>query len=366
MPGASEKTALLGHEATSQPRRQIPRRRSIIVLWTTIISLVWCYLVLSTLLIDEDEDGWFIGKKKHHQHKHHKTTDDVCLDAECVHAASELLYNMSPDHKSIDACTDFEQLVCGGWKERHDLRPDQGDAFTGTIMAENSQTLLRHILEAPYPKDSAHSYFSPMQLTTSMKSPDESNFGKMKGAYEACMDEAKIAEVGSSPLVEVINHVKELFPVDEDVAKRDESLHGAVLYLYQMGVTALIAPFTSADDKDPDTVVVAITPPQSMGLPAKELYEDDKILGKYKGVVSDVLGSLLPNMHLQAAGDDVAEFEKKLAAAAPKEEDANDVTVSVISPPSASILTGAEILQSNATSAGERSTPSSRSIHDGQ
>jgi len=64
------------------------------------------------------------------------------------------LYNLSPDYKIIDPCTNFEELVCGGWRDRHDLREDQGDAFTGTIMAENSQLLLKHILEAPYPKDS--------------------------------------------------------------------------------------------------------------------------------------------------------------------------------------------------------------------
>ena len=328
MSAPSEKSALLGREAAAEPRGlyQTSRRRSVIVLWSTIISLVWCYLVLSTLLIDDDEDGWFKGGKKHHKHKHHKVADDVCLEAECVHAASELLYNMSPDHASIDACTNFEELVCGGWKDRHDLRPDQGDAFTGTIMAENSQTLNRHILEASYPKDSAHSYFSPMQLAKVLKSPDESNFEKMKAAYDACMDEGKIAEVGTGPLMEVINHVKELFPADADVSSRAESLHGAILYLYQMGVTALVAPFTSADDKDPDTVIVAITPPQSMGLPAKELYQDDKVVGKYKGVISDVFGGLLPSLDAQAVGDDIADFEKKLAEAAPKEEDANDVT----------------------------------------
>lgn len=79
---------------------------------------------------------------------------DICLTPACVHAASELLYNLSPQYKELDACTNFEELVCGGWRERHDLRPDQGDAFTGTIMAETSATLLRHILEAPYPKHS--------------------------------------------------------------------------------------------------------------------------------------------------------------------------------------------------------------------
>lgn len=75
----------------------------------------------------------------------------ICMTPECVHAASELLYNLSPEYKKIDPCTDFEELVCGGWRERHDLRADQGDAFTGTIMSETSQTLLRHILEASYP-----------------------------------------------------------------------------------------------------------------------------------------------------------------------------------------------------------------------
>jgi len=72
----------------------------------------------------------------------------------CIHASSEVLYNLSPRYKEIDPCTDFEELVCGGWRELHDLRPDQGDAFTGTIMAESSQLLLKHILEAEYPENS--------------------------------------------------------------------------------------------------------------------------------------------------------------------------------------------------------------------
>lgn len=78
----------------------------------------------------------------------------ICLKPACVHASSEILYNLSPEYKNIDPCTDFEELVCGGWGERHDLRPDQGDAFTGTIMSESSQMLLRHILEAQYPHES--------------------------------------------------------------------------------------------------------------------------------------------------------------------------------------------------------------------
>lgn len=89
-----------------------------------------------------------------YQSKKLKTKVPLCLTPACVHASSEILYNLSPEYKNLDPCDDFEELVCGGWDERHDLRPDQGDAFTGTIMSENSQMLLRHILEAPYPEDS--------------------------------------------------------------------------------------------------------------------------------------------------------------------------------------------------------------------
>jgi hypothetical protein len=89
----------------------------------------------------------------HPNSRSHKEKD-ICMTPECIHAASEILYNLSPSYEQLDPCTDFEELVCGGWRDRHDLRPDQGDAFTGTIMSETSETLLRHILEAPYPKSS--------------------------------------------------------------------------------------------------------------------------------------------------------------------------------------------------------------------
>jgi endothelin-converting enzyme len=85
----------------------------------------------------------------------HKGKSNICTTPECIHASSEILYNLSPNYKTIDPCSEnLEEMICGGWRDRHDLRPDQGDAFTGTMMAESSQTLLRHILEAPYPQNS--------------------------------------------------------------------------------------------------------------------------------------------------------------------------------------------------------------------
>lgn len=96
------------------------------------------------------------------------TASNLCLTPDCVHAASELLYNLSPNYKQSEPCEDFEEMVCGGWRDRHDLRSDQGHVFEGILMSERSQTLLRHILEAGYPETSMVSSFERRTFPMSM------------------------------------------------------------------------------------------------------------------------------------------------------------------------------------------------------
>lgn len=261
----------------------------------------------------------------------------LCLTPACVHAASEILYNLSPNYKELDPCDDFEELVCGGWRDHHDLRPDQGDAFTGTIMNENSELLLRHILDSPYPKDSQvcttrvdvdkstndgsqHSYFSPMNLMATNKSADEENFDKMKSAYDACLDEDKIKSLGTGPLLQVLDGIKTTYPVDGSANLKD-----AILHLASYGVSALLTAGTGADDRDPDVVVVSVSAPWSFGLPSKERYEDEKLVDKYRAVAVEVLGNIYPEEDKDAYSK-VIDLEKKLAAASPPTEDREDVT----------------------------------------
>lgn len=248
---------------------------------------------------------------------------ELCLTPACVHAASEILYNLSPKYKELDACDNFEELVCGGWRDRHDLRADQGDAFTGTIMFEKSQMLLRHILEAPYPTNSNHSDFSPMRLQTISKSADEENFDKMKLAYDACLDEDKIKNIGVEPLLSVLDEIKKTFPIDSKETLH--SLKDTLLLLARHGVTGLVATGVGADDKDPDTVVVSIGAPWSFGLPSKERYEDKSLVEKYSGVTVEVMKALYPN-HDETSFAGIVDLERKLAAASPSEEDREDVT----------------------------------------
>lgn len=155
--------------------------------------LIACLLALLTLFVSLAIAFFF-------HHKAHQTRS-TCQSAECVHAASEILYSLDPNHARLDACTQFDKMVCGGWEQRHDLRPDQGDMFTGTIMAENSKTILRHILE----QTSSSSLSSPA---------DQENFQKLKDDYDSCMNEKKLQNIGLKPLQAIIDEIKTSFTTD--------------------------------------------------------------------------------------------------------------------------------------------------------
>ena len=109
----------------------------------------------------------------------------------------------------------------------------------------------------------------------------------------------------------------------------------------------MISAGTGADDKDPDTVVVSISAPWSVGLPAKEMYEDKEILKSYESTIAQVFSALKSHASLQATdAATLIEFEKKVSAATPSAEDRNDVTVSRFQTASLMLLIEApEILQ---------------------
>jgi endothelin-converting enzyme len=173
------------------------------------------------------------------------------------------------------------------------------------------------------------------------------------------MDEATIKKAGITPLLEVVHQVAELFPVTESafhkwiplLGKDKDDIPDVLFYLNKLGLSPLVSLGAGADDKDPDVVVIQVFPPWRIGLPAKNYYEDSKILKEYKDTVAEVLEHVLPdhkheNVTLHAewmrsnghskiaargqaktSADDVVEFERQLASASPNPEDAQDVTV---------------------------------------
>lgn len=93
------------------------------------------------------------------------------------------------------------------------------DMWTGQIMAETGQSVLRHILESPFPK--------AMLMSDGSSSTDEANFDKIQGAYNACMNETEIQSKGVDPLLEILYTVKDLYPAEYSEDKPIESMEAA-------------------------------------------------------------------------------------------------------------------------------------------
>lgn len=173
-----------------------------------------------------------------------------------------------------------------------------------------------------------------MQLAVSGHSADRHNFDKMKAVYDACVDETTIKHLGVAPLAHVVSQVTDAFPL----TSTQDSVKDVILLLAKQGIPALVTSGTGADDTDPDTVIVAVSPPWNIGLPSKERYEDDKLVQKYQDVIVKVLSQLVPDQDKDSFAK-VVDLEKKLAAASPNTEEREDVTVSLPLPPLRPILT---------------------------
>lgn len=169
-----------------------------------------------------------------------------------------------------------------------------------------------------------------MQLSTTAKSTDEENFDLMKTAYDACLDEGAIKAQGIEPLMAILRQVEDAFgwAVAPDGLERyaNDGFRQTILVLATSGVSALVSQGAGADDKDPDTVIIQVSPPWSIGLPSKERYEDDKLVAKYQDVIAQTLRNLY-HKDQSSVAEQVVKLEKALAAASPSTEDAQDVTV---------------------------------------
>ncbi|KAL3456360.1 hypothetical protein BJX64DRAFT_46112 [Aspergillus heterothallicus] len=236
--------------------------------------------------------------------------ETICQTAECINAAAQILQSLDPNYADIDPCTNFDQYVCGGWRQLHDMRPDQGAIFAGTFMQEASQTRLRHLLESSEPSDPA----------------DSNIFNKLKAGYKACLDEETVQKRGTGPLVKLLDEFEKVYGIDSVAKGSEEGLTEAVLYLTRSGVRALLSAYASPDDRNPDSVVVFVTPPRRIGLPAREYYNDTKTVSDYTTMVEKVLGGFVSDKKQRQHLKDVVAFESKLAHVTPDTQTQEDVT----------------------------------------
>lgn len=168
---------------------------------------------------------------------------------------------------------------------------------------------------------------------------DQQNFEKLKTAYDACLDEDTIKKEGTKPLLEILHQVSDMFPVRKStsgsthLSKPEDgaALSDTMKFLYNLGLSPLLSIGAGADDKDPDTVVVQVSPPRRIGLPAKDYYKNEKVVQKYTNTIISIFENLQQDVNGNATeyAQNLVRFESILAAASPDAEDADDVTVSL-------------------------------------
>jgi len=156
----------------------------------------------------------------------------VCTTPACLQAASVFLSSLSPKYKTLDPCTNFEEMVCDGWRDQHIIRPEAGLNDSFSAMSDRSQVILRSILEAQYPGP---------HVTISL---DQDNFEKAQGAYNACMAVDDIKKRGLSPMEKMLDELAATFGNASDWSD-------AQLYLSHNGVRSMIGLGVGADDKSP-------------------------------------------------------------------------------------------------------------------
>ncbi|KAK3350253.1 hypothetical protein B0T25DRAFT_262778 [Lasiosphaeria hispida] len=243
-----------------------------------------------------------------------KASRALCMTPACLQLAAEFKNNLAANFTDIDPCTDFEEMVCGGWRDRNPLPSGQGQLSTITIMSDRGYMTLRDIVEGPYPEDSSHSHFSPRNLGAAV-SVDQLNFATMQRAYNACMDTAGRAEAGFAPALTLVEDLRSTFTPEGDFSE-------SLLYLGRFGMRALVSIGVGSMPTDPEIVLPGVAPRAPSGLGPGRYYNDTEVVAEYSAAMAMVLQAVYPGGYGGIANttklaEDVVEFEMLLSAIQP-------------------------------------------------
>ncbi|KAI1470124.1 Metalloprotease [Daldinia caldariorum] len=244
----------------------------------------------------------------------------VCLSQACIQASGAIYSHLSTDFQSLDPCTDFPTLVCGGLRERNVIPVGEVVLSEQSMMKETNRILMKNILET----SSDTSWISPGSV-------DEENFNKLVTSYNTCLNETAIDEAGVQPLVLFLGNITESFPVElgehTNTSRFDTADHEAFSQTYLFLAQHSIFPFLTIDVAlDPDNIetYIPVVSPSDDFLPSK-VYENEKTRSLYEKAVAKVLGNVLPTEDLKAKAGEMAQgvvrLERLIAANPPISND---------------------------------------------
>ncbi|KAJ6608579.1 hypothetical protein B0H10DRAFT_2166528 [Mycena sp. CBHHK59/15] len=212
--------------------------------------------------------------------------EPACLTAECIILSSSILSSLDV---SQDPCENFFDFSNGGWIAANPLPADKGSFGKFEALAQQNKRIIQHFLETP----SATSSFST--------SYDEQLLHKLRVFYSSCLNENRLDEIGTEPLIHFVNTLKNLFrgkglEVASGPKRKDDEILGgltaAVAFLHSRGIDAFFSFAIEGDIGVDPNFMIPWFDQASLGLPSKEYYQEESILDVYQSVVERLLLTL--------------------------------------------------------------------------
>ncbi|KAK3825806.1 MAG: hypothetical protein J3Q66DRAFT_277932, partial [Benniella sp.] len=243
----------------------------------------------------------------------------ICTSPQCVLTAASIMSDMNPQ---ADPCEDFSAYTC-------------------------MSHILYHCQVASFESLGIDSIIFAADLSTSNVSESaQRNMQKLKDLYTSCMDEEQIAKAGRQPIVGEVQKLLDMFPVSNGILSTAQTLDPSqrsaskidrtalsmtLAHLNRLGLDSFGSISVSTDSKNPTKRVLELTE-GGLGLPSKEYYLDERIMGIYEATVGKMLHLILgdniattgpgaestkttESTKWDAIAKDIVEFEKELAAA---------------------------------------------------
>jgi endothelin-converting enzyme len=135
-------------------------------------------------------------------------------------------------HSPVLSSVLLTSLLGGGWVKSHPIPSGKGSYGSFTQLAEQNRELVKEIVES-------------VHVTSSFDEPaDDQLLRKVRDFYKSCTDEDRLDDLGTEPLIQVVQTVRKLFrgnstkigvTGEEDAEDRKKGLTAALSFLHTRG-----------------------------------------------------------------------------------------------------------------------------------
>uniref|UniRef100_A0A673CIB2 Endothelin-converting enzyme 1 n=1 Tax=Sphaeramia orbicularis TaxID=375764 RepID=A0A673CIB2_9TELE len=278
-------TLLHGRTPTCWPERT-PRERKLLFLVCIVSVGLFISLITTGVFYKQTHPG-------------------LCLTEPCITVSSAIMGALD---RTVDPCHDFYNFACGGWVKSNPLPEGKSRWGPFSNLWEHNMLVMKHLLE-----------------NTTMKGLSKAE-EKAQRYYQACMNEAKIEDLGAKPLQELISQLGGWAltePWDKDNFQEVLQMVSA-----NYRTSPFFTVFVSTDSKNSNSNIIQVDQ-SSLGLPSRDYYLNKTANAKYLNAYLDFLvelGVLLGGSKetSQTLMEEIVDFETTLANITIPQEERRD------------------------------------------